>query len=517
MDEQVSVRLQSTLRECLPDGSKRQPRNLPPHAPELEANVLGALMLSTDPYDWQRPVLHVADFYVPAHRRVYQAMLQLATHDLAVDAPAVVAELTRTNGLGAVGGAAFVESLLDGRLQMGSLEQRVKQLRDFRLRRQVIAAAESAAEDALAGENLAAVTNRLRASAESVERASMSSSVNDAIQGAVLDSVALERAELPRMDPVLGDHTLCRGDYGILYGAKGLGKSWAALQLAVAVAGGEPWFGIPTWKGRVLVMSFELVRERLRERMRTITGAWPVPGIWFYGRDSLRDVPAARQIPAIPRLSCADDQLRVVELVRRIGPQLVIVDPLGLAIAEDENRELLPISLFLIDLSVRTDCAVLIVHHPRKLPPGDRKPAEQLSELRGAGQLADRAAVVMMLGQSRGALRLKFTGSPRHGKEPPETWLERTDAGPFRVIGEPLTAAAACDEKSALLRDALQERGSMSVQDVCATLGVKIGTARNYLRGIGARTEGRGPSTRWFLESHNAESLRDRCAIGDNR
>jgi hypothetical protein len=60
-------------------------------------------------------------------------------------------------------------------------------------------------------------------------------------------------------------------DYGVLAGPKGVGKTFALLDLAVGVALGEPWFGrFPTEQAHALVLTSEDSRARLWQRADAI-------------------------------------------------------------------------------------------------------------------------------------------------------------------------------------------------------------------------------------------------------
>jgi hypothetical protein len=67
---------------------------------------------------------------------------------------------------------------------------------------------------------------------------------------------------------------LSTDDYGVLAGPKGVGKTFAMLDLGVGVALGEPWFGrFETEAATVLVLTSEDSRARLWRRVDAITTA----------------------------------------------------------------------------------------------------------------------------------------------------------------------------------------------------------------------------------------------------
>ena len=92
---------------------------------------------------------------------------------------------------------------------------------------------------------------------------------------------------------------------------------------------------------------------------------------------------AVIDVPAL-RLDHRADRRRLMETVERIGPRLVVLDPLVRLHGVDENTvaEVAPILGFLRDIQRRFETAVLLVHHARKS--GATRPGQAL---RGSSEL----------------------------------------------------------------------------------------------------------------------------------
>ena len=58
---------------------------LPPQAPELEEDVLGAIMLEKDAYASIADILKPDFFYKTAHQKIYEAVVDLALHQNPID------------------------------------------------------------------------------------------------------------------------------------------------------------------------------------------------------------------------------------------------------------------------------------------------------------------------------------------------------------------------------------------------------------------------------------------------
>ena len=148
---------------------------------------------------------------------------------------------------------------------------------------------------------------------------------------------------------------------GIVGGEPKCGKSFLALDIAVAVAAGVPCLRrfAAARPGPVLMFPAEDAGHIVRTRLQGIARA---AGARF---DSL-DI-AVIDVPAL-RLDHRADRQRLVETVQRVRPRLVVLDPLVRLHGVDENAaaEVAPILGFLRDIQRRFETAVLLVHHARK-------------------------------------------------------------------------------------------------------------------------------------------------------
>lgn len=101
-----------TARKLKPDLDKLILGKLPPQAPELEAAVLGAIMLEKDKFSEAIEIIQSGDcFYVDAHRRIYEAMHALNNQGRAIDLLTVTEELKKRGDLELIGGQYFLTTL----------------------------------------------------------------------------------------------------------------------------------------------------------------------------------------------------------------------------------------------------------------------------------------------------------------------------------------------------------------------------------------------------------------------
>lgn len=84
---------------------------VPPQNVEAEQAVLGSILLDSQSLYVAMEFLRPEDFYLEAHRVIYQVFLEMADRGQAVDAVTVAAELTRRGLLDKIGGASYLASL----------------------------------------------------------------------------------------------------------------------------------------------------------------------------------------------------------------------------------------------------------------------------------------------------------------------------------------------------------------------------------------------------------------------
>ena len=79
----------------------------------------------------------------------------------------------------------------------------------------------------------------------------------------------LIETEIPVPKQVI-DGILNQGAKMTIGGASKAGKTWLLMDVAFAIASGEPWLGIDTFRGRVLYVNLEIQKHFFRERGRLI-------------------------------------------------------------------------------------------------------------------------------------------------------------------------------------------------------------------------------------------------------
>lgn len=182
--------------------------------------------------------------------------------------------------------------------------------------------------------------------------------------------------QAPPPPPMLVDGILYPGDKMMLASASKSGKSFAMIELAIAIAEGAEWLGRRCAQGKVLYVNLELKKESRQRRMDSV-----------YAAMGLEPAHAGN-------ISCLDLRGRAVTLdtlarsiVRRIsgkGYLAVIIDPLYKVMDGEENDQA-AVKRFCLNLDYITDqlgCAVVYVHHYSK---GDQWGKGAIDRASGSG------------------------------------------------------------------------------------------------------------------------------------
>jgi replicative DNA helicase len=114
-----------------------EPR-LPPQNLEAEQSVLGAILLDNAAMAKAMELLTEEDFYRTAHRKVYQAMLDLSEHGEVIDQITLTEHLKTKGELESVGGSAYLAELVQVVPTAANVKYHCKIVRDKALLRGLI-------------------------------------------------------------------------------------------------------------------------------------------------------------------------------------------------------------------------------------------------------------------------------------------------------------------------------------------------------------------------------------------
>jgi replicative DNA helicase len=384
-----------------------------PSAVEVEAIVLGAMMIDNEAMLKGIQMLGVDVFYVKKNGIIFQAMQNLFKSNEAVDNITVFAELNRMGKGDSAGGPAYLAELTTNIASAANFEYYARIIIEKSILRDVIGVgtevtetAYKAREDALsilqhAEKKIFEITEKhIRKSYISLKEA-----VNDTMDFIdrlhsgdknTLSSVPSDYYDLD--DKLGGFH---KSDLIILAARPSMGKTAFALNIARNAANYVP----------TAVFSLEMSNQQLVTRLlcsearlnahQVRTGKLPQQDMQYLGRSASKLVELPMFIDDMPAQTILEISAKARRLKAEKGIGFIVIDYLQLMQgpdkAESREREISHISRSLKALAKEIDIPILVLAQLNREVEkrNDRMP--QLSDLRESGSIEQDADVVLFI------------------------------------------------------------------------------------------------------------------------
>jgi replicative DNA helicase len=387
---------------------------------EAERSILGGILLDNSLYDQAAEHLTGDDFSLDAHRRIYSRMRDLQETGRPVDMITLAEELDRRKEVEAIGGVAYLSSLIDGVPDRPSIEHYVRIVRNKALLRGLINVAQLAIAEAIEhADEAEEVLGRAEQAIFQLSENRISQGFMD-IPGIIKSSFGSLEELVDRGQAITGLEThyalldqltsgLQPSDLIIIAARPSMGKTAFAMNIAENAA---------VQDGKVIgIFSLEMSREALLKRMLASHAQVDSKELnqGFLSKDDKRKL-----MSAVDRLMQAklyiDDTpgISVSEMrakARRLKQQekrldLLIVDylqlmsavPIGGKRFENRTQEVSAISRGLKALAKELRVPVVALSQLSRAPEsrgGDHRP--QLSDLRESGSIEQDADVVAFI------------------------------------------------------------------------------------------------------------------------
>jgi replicative DNA helicase len=400
--------------------------------------VLGAVLVDNAAFNSAAEVLARDDFYREAHRRIFDAMAALAERSQPIDLVTLKDELIRGSALEAVGGAAYLASLVDGVPRITSVEQWSRIIKEKAVLRNLIHAGNRIVHSAFEAEEEAGVI------LDKAEKAIFDIAEHRIRQGFVgireivkesfrtIDQLSQSKelvTGLPTGFVDLDEKTsgLQKGDLIIVAARPAMGKTSFCLNVAqyASAKTGET----------VGIFSLEMAKEQLVLRMLCADARVDAHRL---RTGNLQEKDWARLAKAYADLSASkifiDDSATLTPLEMRAkcrrlmaehGLGLIVVDYLqlisGSARTENRQQEIASISRSLKGLAKELSVPVVALSQLSRAPEARTEKRPQLSDLREC--VTGETLVVMADGQRLPIRELVGTMPEVVAMSSPEGWL----------------------------------------------------------------------------------------------
>lgn len=163
------------------------------------------------------------------------------------------------------------------------------------------------------------------------------------------------------------ENLIVSNSLSMITGDAGSGKTWASLDMAVAIARGEDWIGLKTIKGPVLVIDEESGDNRLAGRLDKI----------LLGHNDNDDNPTEIYYSSMcgADIKSEKDLLEIENFIVDKNIKFCVIDALmDVVLGADENsvKEMMPAFSALRKMSERVNSAFWVIHHNDKAGKGYR-------------------------------------------------------------------------------------------------------------------------------------------------
>jgi hypothetical protein len=285
-----------------------------------------------------------------------------------------------------------------------------------------------------------------------------------AIEASVCSGSQLFGVELPERAKII-DEWFREGDYGLIFGHRGLGKSWMGIGLAAAISTGGsfgPWKSHVAWP--VLYVDGEMVLSVIRDRIIALHGSCP---------DKLTLLSHERlfhQEQATLNLARFEDQDAVLSWCLENGIRVLVLDNLSClmsGVKENDADSWEGIKLWLLKLR-RHQIAVVLIHHSGRSG----------KDLRGTSKREDDALWIMRLeeptdekGEARGARFVSRFTKNRNSPADPLSFDWTIETGIDETVKIKTVQTSSDDVIVQWVRD-----GLTTASDIAAEMGVTKGT-----------------------------------------
>ncbi|MCG6960969.1 replicative DNA helicase [bacterium BMS3Abin03] len=386
----------------------------PPAAPEIEASVLGAMMIEKEAVPKALELLKPESFYLSTHRLIFEAMLSLFESGEPIDTVTLYEELKKREQLDEAGGAVYLSKLSQNISSAANIEYHSKIILEKQILRGLISSSHEIAQAAYEGTNDAfdildqaerkifeITESHLTQSYQGMDRA-----VRDALEYIeAIHSQTTQKFSVPtgfyELDEILGGFQ--KSDLIIIAARPSMGKTALALTLArnAAVDHDVP-VGIFSLEMSTMQLIIRLLcAEGKLDAHLVRTGKLPNEEGVKLSKNAHRLIEAPLYVDDSPAQTVLEIRAKARRLKVEKNVGMIIIDYLqlmqGPANSESREREISHISRSLKSLAKELNIPVIALAQLNRAVETRTDKRPQLSDLRESGSIEQDADVVMFL------------------------------------------------------------------------------------------------------------------------
>jgi len=389
---------------------------LPPQNVEAEQAVLGAILLDNQALYKAIEIIGADEFYRPAHRRIFEAMIELSEQNQVVDLVTLTDHLQHAGTLEGIGGSAYLTDLAQSVATASSVTHHAKLVHETGINRALIGVATEIVTRGYEGtkrvdELLDYAERSIFGIAESRLKKSFAS-IKDVVNSTVehinkLYELKEKITGIPTgfadMDNVTAG--LQPSDLIIVAGRPSTGKTSLALGMALNAALHKP----KSYK--VAIFSLEMSKEQLCMRLLSAAGSLDMHRIRTgqLHRDDWSSLTRAASALTESKIYIDDTAgITALEMRAKIrrqrsetGLDLVVVDYLqlmsGTSDSENRQQEISDISRSLKSVAKELNIPVVALSQLSRAVESRQDKRPLLADLRESGAIEQDADLVMMI------------------------------------------------------------------------------------------------------------------------
>ncbi|MEA4876534.1 MAG: AAA family ATPase [Aminobacterium sp.] len=222
------------------------------------------------------------------------------------------------------------------------------------------------------------------------------------------------------------------GKLAVMSAPGGTGKSFLLLELALAVASGEPVIAgiVPDAAGPTRYISFEEDETDIQNRLVALFQTFSIsPPVETFFCSALE----GENLPLVQNAEKNEEAVKYLENICE-GMRLVILDPLSRLHSADENSnsEMKKVVQILISVAKKTRCAIIVAHHTSKSAVLNGQGGLQQSA-RGASCLVDDPRLVCTLSRSQNK-KSQYEDEENDDQRLVLTWAKMNGCRPIKPL-----------------------------------------------------------------------------------